>query len=70
MKLYFAGNFPVMKNPELEKSFRDKVLETEDEYRRLLSFFYEKDIQTLIDIKKEERNVRRSRRTDPGNRED
>ena len=35
MKIYFAGNFPLMKNPELEKQFRDKVLETEPEYRRL-----------------------------------
>jgi len=56
MKIYFAGNFPVMKNPELEKQFRDKVLESHPEYRRLLSFYYIKDIQNLIDIKKEEVN--------------
>jgi hypothetical protein len=58
MKIYFAGNFPVMKNPELEKQFRDKVLESHPEYRRLLSFYYKKDIQNLIDIKKEEQNGR------------
>ena len=58
MKIYFAGNFPVMKNPELEKQFRDKVLESHPEYRRLLSFYYKKDIQNLIDIKKEEQNER------------
>jgi len=45
-----------MKNPELEKQFRDKVLESHPEYRRLLSFYYIKDIQNLIDIKKEEVN--------------
>ena len=54
MKIYFAGNFPLMKNKELEMEFRDKVLETEPEYRRLLSFYYKKDIKNLIDIKKEE----------------
>jgi len=53
MKIYFAGNFPLMKDKELEKQFRDKVLETEPEYRRLLSFYYKKDIKNLIDIKKE-----------------
>ena len=58
MRIYFAGNFPVMKNPELEKQFRDKVLESHPEYRRLLSFYYKKDIQNLIDIKKEEQNER------------
>jgi hypothetical protein len=56
MKIYFAGNFPLMKDPELEKQFRDKVLETEPEYRRLLSFYYKKDIKNLIDIKKEEQD--------------
>ena len=54
LKIYFAGNFPLMKNPELEKKFRDKVLESEPEYRRLLSFYYKKDIQNLISMKKEE----------------
>ena len=56
MKIYFAGNFPLMGNKELEMQFRDKVLETEPEYRRLLSFYYKKDITNLIDIKKEEDN--------------
>ena len=54
MKIYFAGNFPLMKDPELEKQFRDKVLEGEPEYRRLLSFYYKDDIKNLIDMKKEE----------------
>jgi len=57
MKIYFAGNFPVMKNPELEKQFRDTVLDIEPEYRRLVSFYYKKDIQNLLDIKKEEVNA-------------
>jgi len=56
MKIYFAGNFPVLKNPKLEKQFRDKVLETQPEYRRLISYYYKKDIQNLINIKKEEEN--------------
>ena len=57
MKIYFAGNFPLMKDKELEMQFRDKVLETEPEYRRLLSFYYKKDIKNLIDIKKEEEDA-------------
>jgi len=57
LKIYFAGNFPAMKNPELEKEFRDKVLSTNNTYRRLLSFYYKKDIQNLIEIKKEEINA-------------
>jgi hypothetical protein len=70
MKIYFAGNFPVMKNPELEKQFRDKVLETQPEYRRLISYYYEDDIQNLIEIKKEETHGRRSQRTDSSVGED
>ena len=69
MKIYFAGNFPLMKNPDLEKKFRDRVLNVESEYRRLLSYYYEKDITNLLDIKKEERNVRRQRRIDSGDNE-
>ena len=70
MIIYFAGNFPVMKNPELEKKFRDRVLDTEAIYPRLISYYYLKDIQNLIDIKKEEMHGRKPRRTDTSNDQD
>ena len=54
MKIYFAGNFPLMKDKELEMQFRDRVLETEPEYRRLVSYYYKKELKNLIEIKREE----------------
>jgi len=54
MKLYLAGNFPVMKDPKKERAFRDKALTITNEYHRLLSYFYKKDIQTVMDMKREE----------------
>ena len=53
MKLYFAGNFPMMKDPEKEKSTRDKILSLYPKYRRLVSFFFKKDAENLIRIKDE-----------------
>jgi len=41
MKLYFAGNFPQMKDIEEERKFRDFLEQKEYEYLRLVSFFYE-----------------------------
>ena len=56
MKLYLAGNFPVMKDPVKERDFRDTALGETDEWRRLLSYYYPKDVQTVIDMKREEIN--------------
>jgi len=53
-KLYFAGNFPQMKDPALERECRQFVLDRHWEYNRLGSFYFRKDIQTLVDMKKEE----------------
>jgi hypothetical protein len=52
--LYFAGNFPQMKDPKLERECRDFVLARHWEYNRLGSFYFRKDIQTLVDMKREE----------------
>lgn len=54
MKLYLAGNFPVMKDPEKERDFRDIALGVTDEWRRLLSYYYPDDIKTVMDMKREE----------------
>jgi hypothetical protein len=56
MKLYFAGNFPLMNSLEDEKKFRDRILQDCPEYRRLVSYFFEKGIQNILTMKREERN--------------
>lgn len=57
LKIFYAGNFPQMKNIELEKSRRDvanAILGTT--YSRLISFWFEKDIKNVITMKREEQN--------------
>jgi len=54
MKIFFAGNFPQMKDPELEKGMCDTVIEYHNVYRRLVSFYFKDDIQSVIDLKGEE----------------
>lgn len=56
MKLYFAGNFPLMNSLEDEKRFRNRVWEDCPEYRRLVSYFFEKGIQNILTMKREEVN--------------
>jgi hypothetical protein len=56
MKLYFAGNFPVMKDPEKERDFRETALKVTDEWRRLLSYFYPDDIKNVIEMRREEKD--------------
>jgi hypothetical protein len=56
MKLWFAGNFPQMKNPELEKSMMQLVLKRAPEYNRLLSFFFTGDAENVINIRIEDEN--------------
>ena len=60
MKIYLAGNFPLMKDKEEEKRMRDLILKSAPCYRRLISFYYEKDVQTVLDLKEEELNESRS----------
>ena len=52
MKMYHAGNFPQMKDPEEEKAMMRRVLGKYPHYRRLLSFYFESDITNVINIKK------------------
>jgi hypothetical protein len=54
MRLYLAGNFPVMKDPVKERDFRDTALDVTDRWRRLLSYFYPNDIKTVIEMRREE----------------
>jgi len=51
---YIAGNFPQMKNPELEKECFFKVCALNDNiYNRLASFWFKEDCQKVIGVKKE-----------------
>lgn len=53
MKIYFAGNFPQMKKPELEKSVAEFVQERYGIYRRLISFYFVPDIENVLKLKGE-----------------
>lgn len=52
LQFYAAGNFPRMKNPELEKALMNVVLKDHPMYNRLVTFFFPKDADTLINIKR------------------
>ncbi|KKM63660.1 hypothetical protein LCGC14_1509200 [marine sediment metagenome] len=56
MKLYIAGNFPQMKDPELELECAKLVIEQTGEYNRLVSFWFEEDVERVIEVKKEVEN--------------
>ncbi len=53
MIFYPAGNFPQMKKIEEERKVRDIMRKAGYEYNRLISFYYEKDSQTILDLKEE-----------------
>lgn len=53
MKIFWAGNFPQMSKPEDEKEMRDLVFKNGADYRRLVSYYYPKASQTVLDLKKE-----------------
>ena len=53
MRIWFAGNFPLMKDPEKEKAQMDKILSLYPEYNRLVSYYFKDDMMNLIQIKKE-----------------
>jgi hypothetical protein len=50
MKLYLAGNFPAMKVPEYEGRLCDLAVKEMGVYRRLVSFHFEPDIQTVYHL--------------------
>lgn len=59
-RLYLAGNFPQLKNPELEKEMAKFVVKKYSIYNRLITFFFKDDMQSILDLKKEELNESRS----------
>lgn len=53
MKLFLAGNFPLMSDPAKEREMRDYVFDKKAPYNRLASFFYEKGAKNVWSIRKE-----------------
>lgn len=49
--IYIAGNFPVMKDIEEERAIKDKY---PTRFNRLISYFFQEDIKTVLQLKREE----------------
>lgn len=56
MKLYFAGNFPQMSKPEVERKMMNYVLKDHPHYLRLLTFFYKDMTEKVLKVTKNENN--------------
>jgi len=56
MKLYIAGNFPQMADPELEKECYNIVRKQIGAYYRLVSFWFKDHAERVIKVKEEIEN--------------
>lgn len=52
MKMYLAGNFPAMKDPKFERRLMRLSHKKTGDWKRLISFYFEPDIQTILDLKR------------------
>lgn len=51
VRYYGAGNFVLMSNPEKEKKFVEEVKKRTGSCNRLISFFFKKEMQTILTVK-------------------
>jgi hypothetical protein len=51
MIIYFAGNFPQIKDPVKEKAAIDLVHGQGEDYYRLVSYFFQEDVTSMIKVK-------------------
>jgi hypothetical protein len=58
MRMYLAGNFVIMGDKEKEKEFQSRL----EPCLRLGTFFYKKELNTLLSIKKEQENENKSKK--------
>ena len=59
-KLFFAGNFPQLKEYKEEKKVANLVINRYNTYNRLITFFFKDDMQSVLDLRKEELNENNS----------
>jgi len=52
MILYLSGNFPQLSKVEKEQAMADRIVEMGLEYHRLMTFYYIKDCQTILTVKR------------------
>lgn len=52
VKIYLAGNFPAMKDPKFERKLMIVSHMKTGEWKRLVSFYFDPDIQTIFDLKR------------------
>jgi hypothetical protein len=50
MILYLSGNFPQLSKVEKEQAMADRITEMGLEYRRLMTFYYIKDCNTILTV--------------------
>ena len=48
--MYGAGNFVLMSDPEKEKKFVEEVTKRTGSCNRLISFFFKKELQTILTV--------------------
>lgn len=53
MKLFLAGNFPLLNDIDKERVFMNRILDNGRDYNRLVSFFYPKTCETVLTLRKE-----------------
>jgi len=58
MKVYFASNFVLMRYIEQEKKFRKEITKRYGECNRLFSYFFQKEIKKVVQLAKEEHNLK------------
>ena len=52
MILYLSGNFPQLSKIEKEQAMAERLKKDGIDYHRLMTFYYEKDCQTILTVAK------------------
>ena len=60
MILYLSGNFPQLSDPVKEKAMAERVIKLGYDYHRLITFYYQKDANTVISIAKDLKEGKRN----------
>ena len=61
MVLYLAGNFPLLNDINKEREFMRSIHNRGKPYHRLVSYFYPRTCQTVLQLKREENNGKTAR---------